>query len=305
MTVKFSIIVCTYNRAEYLKRTLQCIVEQTYSPEYFELLIVDNNCSDGTADVCQSFIAQHPTLKIRYLKEKQQGISYARNLGVNEAQGVWIVFLDDDETVKPDFLQQLDDFSEEYLQAELISEPVQPVYETAPPDWMSPYMLRLLTGAYNKGRSVKIVGRKDYPGTGHAVFKRYLFLRYGAFNTDLGRKGNSLMGAEDKDFFLRLIQNNVRCYYVPKAVVFHHIPTSKLSENFFRRIALAVGKSEQVRTLSLSKTAYLKRWFDELVKWGATGILFVYYTLNGQHSKGKKLIEFRSLVSKGLLAKDI
>lgn len=303
--MKFSIVICSYNRAKPLSETLQSVVSQDFLPENFETIIVDNNSADDTAAVCQSFVEKYPEFNILYLKELQQGVSYARNRGVNEAQGQWIVFMDDDETVRPDFLSRLNDFSGQFPEAELISEPVVPVFATPPPEWLSPYTLRLITGAYDQGKSVKIVGPKNYPGTGHASFKTALFHQYGDFNTNLGRKGASLMGAEDKDFFLRLIQNGVKCYYVPQAVIYHHIPAEKLTEDFFRRITIAIGKSERIRTLSLSKTAYFKRLSDEIVKWGGSFVLCFYYFLRGQFAKGKKLIEFRYYVSKGLLQNKI
>jgi glycosyltransferase involved in cell wall biosynthesis len=301
MNKQFSIVICTYNRATYLSATLESLARQTYPAENFEIIIVDNNSPDTTGEVSDTFIRQHPNLTVRYFKETQQGISYARNRGVNEAQGKFITFLDDDETVDAGFLQQLDAFFQRYPDAELVSEPVVPVFETTPPDWLSPYTMRLITGAYDKGKEVKIVGTKDYPGTGHATFLTGLFHRYGEFNTDLGRKGNSLMGAEDKDFFFRLIQNGIPCYYVPDVPIYHHIPASKLTEDFFNRLTYAIGKSERIRTLSLSKTAYCKRLFSEAIKWGGSFVLFFYYTLRGQFSKGAKLILFRYNVTRGLI----
>ncbi|GHT04662.1 hypothetical protein FACS189423_07680 [Bacteroidia bacterium] len=300
--IKFSAVICTYNRAKYLSETLESLARQTYPVENFEIIVVDNNSSDDTAEVCQLFMNQHPHLNIRYLKEVQQGISHARNRGVNESQGKWITFLDDDETVDADFLHNLDAFSRDYPEAELCSEPVVPVFETTPPDWLSPFTMRLITGAYDKGPEVKIVGPKDYPGTGHATFLTQLFHRHGEFNTDLGRKGTSLLGAEDKDFFLRLIQNGVKCYYVPSATIYHHIPANKLTEDFFHRITYAIGKSERIRTLSLSKSAYYKKIVDEIIKWGGSLVLFFYYTFRFQYAKGKKLIQFRYNVMRGLLA---
>lgn len=299
--MNLSVVVCTYNREKPLSETLSSLVVQTYTPEDFEIVVVDNNSPDQTAEVVQIFINQHPHLNIRYFKESQQGISHARNRGVNEAQGTFIVFMDDDETVDANFLQNLATFFHDYPQAELVSEPVVPVFETTPPDWLSPYTMRLITGAYDKGKAIKIVGKKDYPGTGHATFRTELFHRYGGFNPNLGRKGNSVMGAEDKDFFFRLIQNGIQCYYVPDAPIYHHIPADKLTEDFFNRISLAVGKSERIRTLSLSQSAYYKRIFSELIKWGASLVLFVYYLLRFQYSKGEKLLRFRWNVSRGLL----
>lgn len=301
MSKQFSVVICTYNRAKYLSETLESLALQTVAPRQFEIVIVDNNSPDNTEDVCDEFMRRRADLNIRYFKEVNQGISYARNRGVTEAQGKFITFMDDDETVTADFLQNLNAFCQAYPTAQLISEPVVPVFEADPPKWMSPFTMRLITGAYDKGKEVKMVGPNDYPGTGHATFMKELFNRYGGFKTNLGRKGTSLLGAEDKDFFLRLIQNGIPCYYVPSATIYHHIPKEKLTANFFNRITLAIGKSERIRTLSISKSAYYKKIFSEIIKWGGSMVLFLYYTLCGQFSKGQKLLQFRYNVMRGLL----
>ncbi|MDR0413455.1 MAG: glycosyltransferase family 2 protein [Dysgonamonadaceae bacterium] len=296
-----SVVICTYNRAESLAATLESVARQTFPPEKFEIILVDNNSADSTETVCRRFGQQHRRLAVRYFKEHRQGISYGRNRGVEEACGEWIAFLDDDETVGTDYLQQLDAFYRDCPDAALTGGPVVPVYETPPPEWLSRFTLRLVTGYYNKGERIRTVGAKDYPGTGHATFRRELFLRYGAFNTGLGRQGTSLLGGEDKDFFLRLMRNGVRCYYLPAARVYHHIPAGKLSDEFFTRLTCAIGKSERMRTLSLSKQAYYKRIALELFKWAASLLLFFCYTAAGRFPKGWKLIEFRRNVTKELL----
>jgi glycosyltransferase involved in cell wall biosynthesis len=299
--LRFSVVICTYNRAAYLEKTLESVVKQRYPKERFEIVIVDNNSPDDTKAVSLSFQERHKNRIIRYLIETQQGISFGRNKGVSEAEGELIAFIDDDETIDPDYLNHLDRFFTDYPKASLCGGPVVPVWEASPPDWLSPYTMRLIAGAYDKGREIKMVRPNDYPGTGHATFKRDLFLRYGGFNTELGRKGNSLIGGEDKDFFLRLIQNGVKCYYFPLAVIYHHIPAAKLTDEFFRRITYAIGKSERIRTRSISPSVFYKRLFAEAVKWGGACVLFVYYLLRLQYSKGEKLIAFRFNVTKGLL----
>ena len=300
----FSVVICTYNRAQYLQQTLQSVVEQDFSSEKFEIVVVDNNSPDRTEAVAFSFRDQYKNITLRYFKELQQGISYGRNRGVSEASGEYIVFLDDDETVEPGFLKNLDDFYSEYKEASLTAGPVIPVFETTPPDWLSPFTMRLITGAYDKGKNIKVVGPKDYPGTGHATFRKSLFVKYGGFNTDLGRKGSSLLGAEDKDFFFRLIQNGVKCYYVPGAAIYHHIPASKLTEDFFDRLTYSIGVSERIRTLSESKKSYFKRLFSESIKWGASIILALYYWITFRFSKGGKLLLFRCNVTRGLLTRN-
>ena len=294
----FSVVICTYNRAKYLSQTIESVLKQTYPLSDFEIIVIDNNSTDNTQEILSDF---KTNFNLRYYKEINQGISYARNLGVSQAQGKYIVFIDDDETINPDFLGNLYQFIQQYPQAELISEPVVPVFETEKPKWFSPYTATLITGEYNKGKAIKIVGKKDYPGTGHATFKKELFLKYGGFNTNLGRCADSLMGAEDKDFFLRLMNNGIDCYYVPTAVIYHHIPAKKLTEEHFSKLTLSIGKSERIRTKNISQKAYFNRLFSEIIKWMGTTILFTYYFFTANYSKGKKLIQFRWNVTKGLL----
>ncbi len=110
---------------------------------------------------------------------------------------------------------------------------------------MSHFTKRLITGYYYKGDKVKIVGPSDYPGGtgGHAIIKKELFEQYGNFNTELGgRKAKSLLGAEDKDMFLRLIENNVECYYFPGIPIYHHIPKEKLTVDFSKELHILLEK---------------------------------------------------------------
>lgn len=301
--MRLSVVICTYNRGKYLPMVLDSLKKQQYPFSSFEILLVNNNSTDQTDKIIQEYQQENPTLPLTYIIEYNQGISYARNRGVTESTGDIIVFIDDDETVEPNFLRNVDDFFTRYPDAGISSGPVIPVYESQKPQWLSHYTMRLVTGAYQKGNHIKLLPPKDYPGTGHACFRKALFLKYGAFDTSLGRKGNSLMGAEDKDFFLRLMHGGEKCYYLPSAKIYHHIPDSKLTDEHFKKLTYALGRSERVRTLNLGKSTFYKRLSMEIVKWGASIILYVWFLLTGRVSKGYKLLEFRWQVGKGLLEK--
>lgn len=301
--MRFSVVICTYNREKYIAASLQAVCRQTFANDTFELLMVDNNSPDNTRTVFESVAAEYPQVQMKYILETEQGISYARNRGIKESRGEFIVFVDDDETIDTFYLEKLDEYLTAYPDAELAATAVLPVYETQQPKWMSHFTKRLITGYYYKGNKVKVVGSGDYPGTGHAVIKKELFERYGYFNTELGRKAKSLLGAEDKDMFLRLIENNIKCYYFPDIPIYHHIPEEKLTDDFFKRLTYAIGKSERIRTKMISEKAFRSRLFSELKKWIASIILFVSYTVILSPNKGWKLLQFRWNVTKGLLGK--
>ncbi len=305
--MKFSVVVCTYNRAKYLLDTLESAVNQNYPKDDYEIIVVDNNSVDDTEKVCNEFLENHPESKFHYFLETRQGVSFSRNRGVEEAQGEFIVFLDDDETISSDYLNNLNNFFNEYKDASLCAGPVVPVFETIPPDWLSPFISRALTGFFDKGSKIKILTKdKDCPGTGHATFRRKLFTQIGGFNPELGRKGSSLLGAEDKDFFLRLRNKNIQCYYLPSAIIYHHIPAYKLSDEFFDKMTYSIGVSEKIRTLSISRFAYFcKLFLNEGMKWAASFLLFFYYLLiRCDYPKAKKIIRFRCNITKGLVFPD-
>jgi GT2 family glycosyltransferase len=181
--------------------------------------------------------------------------------------------------------------------------PVEPVYETAEPKWMSHYTKRLITGYVNKGKKLLEYTDGSYPGGGNCAFRREVFAKIGQFNVDLGRKGNSLVGAEEKDIFDKIQSMGGRYFYLPAPVLYHIIPESKLTNDYFYRITSAIGVSERKRTQAISRWKYFKRLIAEGIKWGATFLLFIVYLLKFQSAKGMRLILFRWNVTKGLLGK--
>jgi glycosyltransferase involved in cell wall biosynthesis len=296
-----SIIICTYNRDKYIFNTLKSIAENDLHCDKYEIVLINNNSTDNTEFECFLFQKKFPEVNFRYFIENNQGISYARNRGVTESVNKIMCFIDDDETVKPNYFKVISNFFDNHPDAVLCGGRVEPVFESKKPTWLSHFTLQPITGYYNKGNKIKIILGKDYPGTGHASLKRELFDKYGFFNTDLGRKGSCLLGSEDKDLFLRIIEAGEKCYYLPEAVVYHHIPQKKLTKDFFNRLTYSIGRSEKLRTQNISKTKYFKRLFSELIKWAASIVLFVGYTLILQPQKGTMLLLFRWNVTKGLL----
>lgn len=301
--MRFSFITCTYNRDKYIGQTLQSVCNQTYADNNHEIIVIDNNSTDNTASICEEFRAEYPNKNFRYVKEMNQGLSFALNRGIKEAQGEFLIFVDDDETIIPEHLERLDNHLRTYPEAVLCGTPVIPVYEIPEPKWMSRFTQRLIGGYFDQGKEVKILEAKNYPGTGHTIIKKELYERYGNYNTELGRKGTSLIGAEDKDMFNRLKNNNIVCYYLPDIPIYHHIPPNKMTDEFFHKLTYSIGKSERIRTKAVSEKEFRNRLLSEGIKWGASVVLFAGYTLGLQPSKGFRLLQFRWNVTKGLLGK--
>ena len=296
-----SVVICTYNREKYIGGLLESIVANTLPKSEYEVLLVDNNCTDGTHEVCMAFAAAHPDVSFRYVYEQQQGLSAARNKGIAEAKGDILVYIDDDALIDEGYLHVYSDFFASTPDAYAAGGPIEPLYETSEPEWMSPYVKALLTAYMNYGDKVRLYPRGRYPGGGNAAYRAEVFKKIGLFNTALGRNGESLMGSEEKDIFDKMRRCGMSVYYLPEAVLHHIIPQKKLEEDYFRRLTLQIGRSERQRTLSLSLGDYLVRLASEAVKWAGTIVLATGYTCLLQPSKGGKLLRFRANVTKGLL----
>ena len=299
-----SVIICTYNREKYLYNVLKSIAENDFPADRYEIVLINNNSTDRTEEECRRFVEDFPEVRFRYFMEPQQGLSYARNRGVTESEGDVLVFVDDDALVNKIYLQTYADFFDRHPEIEAAGGPIIPRYETGEPAWMSHYTKALITGYKDLGNKIREFPKGDYPGGGNAAYRASVFKAVGLFNVELGRKGDSLIGAEEKDIFDKMTSRKMRFYYLPTAILYHLIPEKKLTEDYFDRLTYSIGKSERLRTLRIGKTKYLHRLLKEGVKWAGTLVLFCKHLLQGQPEKGKKLIRFRYNVTRGLLTPD-
>lgn len=97
-----SVIVPVYNAENYLDRCLTSLTEQTY--QRLEILLINDGSQDGSAEICRKWCEQDT--RIRVLSQENQGVSAARNLGLEQAKGDYIAFVDADDWILPDMLEK-------------------------------------------------------------------------------------------------------------------------------------------------------------------------------------------------------
>lgn len=96
-----SVIIPVYNAEEWLHDALASLQTQTYAD--FEAILVDDGATDNSAGICKDFCSQDE--RFRLLSHKNSGVSAARNLGIDNAKGEWIAFMDADDVMPPDALE--------------------------------------------------------------------------------------------------------------------------------------------------------------------------------------------------------
>lgn len=98
-----SIIVPVYNSEKYLDQCIQSILAQTYTD--FELLLIDDGSTDSSSAICDRYAEQDS--RVRVFHKENGGVSSARNLGLDNAKGEWVTFIDSDDLVKSDYLKSM------------------------------------------------------------------------------------------------------------------------------------------------------------------------------------------------------
>lgn len=96
-----SVIVPVYNTEKYLDRCIQSILSQTYSN--IEILLIDDGSTDSSGVICDRYAEQDS--RVRVFHKENGGVSSARNMGLDNAKGEWITFVDSDDYINDNFLQ--------------------------------------------------------------------------------------------------------------------------------------------------------------------------------------------------------
>jgi glycosyltransferase involved in cell wall biosynthesis len=113
---QISIILCTYNRAEYLNKCIDSVVNQTFQD--WELVIVDDGSDDRTFDIVDSYVQQREN--IRYLKHKNRKLALSKNAGIQASFGKYITFLDSDDQYKSEHLESRLSYMKDHPETDLI-----------------------------------------------------------------------------------------------------------------------------------------------------------------------------------------
>lgn len=270
-----SVVIGTYNRAAILRRALQSLGEMTVPAALsWEVVVVNNNSRDDTEQVVREFA--RTSMRVNYVFEGRQGIAYARNAGVQAAQGDIIAFTDDDVTVDRQWLACLQETFDRF-DCMAVGGRIVAVWNCSKPAWLEKmdrsYPLLAVITAFDKGEQPHEL--RSPPYTANAAFRRAVFDRVGLFRTDLGRQGASLMGGEDTEFCHRIMDAGCRIMYQPKAVVSHPVEQSRTEKKYFlsyyfhygRLLIRVAGMPQNVTCLWGMPRHLLREFLENLLRW--------------------------------------
>jgi glucosyl-dolichyl phosphate glucuronosyltransferase len=300
--IALSVVVCTYNRERYIEDTLRTLRDQRGVRGAYEVVLVDNNSPDGTAEIAKEFAKANSTFPLRYVFEEKQGLSHARNRGIEEAHGKLILFVDDDIFADEHLVRAYIDFFGSQPGVLAAGGRIQVHFEGDEPEWLSSRLLPLLAH-HDMGSTTRRYSGNRYPIGANMCFHREAFERVGSFDPNLGRKAGLLLASEEKDMFERLKASGADIWYVPSARVKHRVGAERLADDFVKRQAIGIGQSERMRVLNEGRRSQAQKVASEVVKAGGTIVLAAGHALRGQGARAAMLLKFRRWVWQGLLTR--
>jgi glycosyltransferase involved in cell wall biosynthesis len=221
----------------------------------WELLVVNNNCTDNTDEVVRAYADRLPLVLCH---EPRPGKSNACNHAITRAEGEFILWTDDDVKVGPTWLaatlQAFDDYH-----ADMVFGKVLPWWETAPPSWYS----KLFNGWFallDYGPApFAVTERRHLPFGVNMALRREVFQKLGGFTTEVGMLKNTGGGCEDQELFFRVMDRGLRVAYTPHAVIHHFIPRARCTKRFYRSRAW-LGSHNHLHMLQQEGAGHPRLW---------------------------------------------
>jgi len=240
-----SVCICTYNRAKNLRRALVSLAGQNYDNiRMTEVLIIDNNCSDGTVNVVAEFQERLP---IRRVIERQQGLAHARNRAVADFRGDVLLFTDDDVRLGTSWLAAYQDAIRRFPDADYFGGRILPDWGQAKPRWIGDEPLPMIDGAlvwFDHGAETRLAWTTEPPPFGASfAIRRRLSEKIGLFRVDLGAGGMALGRGEETEFLVRARNAGAQGVYVGEALCFHAYDPRRLTLTALYRYGVSQGRS--------------------------------------------------------------
>ena len=236
--VDFTVVIPTYNGVQRLPKVLDALRSQLISDVCtWEVVIVDNNSTDGTAAVVEDYQPNWlATVSLRYVTEPRQGLAYARQCGVEAANGKWVGFLDDDTAPDQYWVTAAYRFGEQHPQAGAYGGQIHGDFEVPPPE--------------NFERIKSFIAIKERGPTPHLYQPDVLILPPGAglvirkqawLEAVPAQLQRTTRGGNDFEISICMHRQGWEIWYNPDMHIYHHIPKKRLEKEALLSLSHTVG----------------------------------------------------------------
>lgn len=271
-----SVVVCTYNRSLWLRNCLNSLERPCADAGLVEVVIVDNNSSDDTRMVAESFTSR--LLNYRYVFEPSQGLAYARNRGYKEARGEYVGYVDDDARVQSDWVNEVVKFIADHPKVVGVGGPYR-AYSTIPiPEWFPKEY-----GCYGLGDEIRVIRESESISGTNMIFRKIALEELGGFNPRLGMTGDKMSYGEETHLIRRMKMKGMDIFYCPAIVVEHAVLPHKFSLWWLLKSNFSNGK-DWVSAFEYRSSAMA--YFPVLMR-GLFGAMAKFFSCNERYFKAR------------------
>jgi len=240
--MRVSVAICTWNREALLWQALvQMTMLDIPCGVEWELIVVNNNCTDQTDQVIRSFEGRLP---LRRVFEPTPGQSNARNAAVRASTGDYILWTDDDALVDPNWLSAYVEALGRWPRAAFFGGPVAEWFASPPPTWLQrgwPRVRSVFAVLDLGDKPFQIISQDRVPfGANWAV--KGEFQRAYTYDQRLGVAPGRNFGGEETAFMRAMLSKGYEAWWVPSARVQHYIPAERMSIAFVRKHYVGYGE---------------------------------------------------------------
>jgi glycosyltransferase involved in cell wall biosynthesis len=235
------LVICTYNNAALLARTLYALTQQKVSPDVqWSVLVVDNNCTDNTQEVVKKYQSGGKILRLSTMVETRQGLTAARHCGVQNTKADWIAFVDDDCLLAEDWVENAVRFAAEHPDCGAFGGQVLLDWEVQPPQYVFNYAY-----SFAQQTGSKVQKKSCLVGAGF-VLNRMALLRTGWVDKPLlqDRTGTKLISGGDVEISLRIYGAGYDLWYTPDCRIQHFITSKRITQKYLVDINYGLGTSQ-------------------------------------------------------------
>jgi len=239
--------MCCHNSARRLPEALRCLQRQEVPTNvHWEVVVVDNASTDGTAEVAGAVWAEKEIVPFRLAREPEIGLTHARMRGFEEASHDLVSFVDDDNWVGPDWVRTVAEVATNVTSAGAFGGVVEDSCETAAPWWLERF-----GGSYGIGTQGEQAG--DVTETRGSLFGAGLSIRRSAWLQLMGcgfeplltdRKGSSLDSGGDSELCFAIRLAGWKLWYEPRLFLRHYLPATRLRWDYLRRLFRGFGVAD-------------------------------------------------------------
>ncbi len=255
MSITLSVIIPTRNRSYYVAELLDSLASQEKVEFDWEVIVIDNGSTDQTEEMVSSKSISLP-IKIRYCYESKLGLHNGRHRGLQEAQGEFIAYLDDDILVTPTWIHGVEKILAGKTDA--VVGRILPKWEAEPPAWLS---ILVKESAYSGYLSILDLGSITreidpvYVYGDNFFIKTNTIRKLGGFNPDsLPEDQLRYRGDGEYGMMLKFKRTGFQAWYDPLATAYHRVPSYRMNLKYLCKRSFAQGISDsytQIRAEAL------------------------------------------------------